>query len=132
MTLAIPASSSRSVWSSALAGDRSKPRASRSGDSSSKSHRGRRGNGASATAQALTTWLDNVVGFAPGWPGTEIPYSISVPITRRTLMRLRLGVGTDTEAGIVTGAGTGADGAARRPGRRRDRYRVTTALPRIS
>src|ERR671932_798966 len=64
MTLAIPESSSRSLWSSAWAGDRSKPRASRSGDSSSKSQRGRRGVGASATAQAFTTWLDSVVGFA--------------------------------------------------------------------
>src|ERR1700712_4520097 len=69
MTLAIPVSSSRSVWSRAWAGERSKPRASRSGDSSSKSHRGRRGVGASATAQAFTTWLDRVVGVAVGCPG---------------------------------------------------------------
>ena len=86
MTLAIPVSSSRSLWSSACAGERSKPRASRSGDSSSKSQRGRRGVGASATAQALTTWLDSVVGLAVGCPGTEMPYSTSVPMTRRTLM----------------------------------------------
>src|SRR3954462_228612 len=86
MTLAIPVSSSRSLWSSACAGDRSKPRASRSGDSSSKSHRGWRGVGASATAHALTTWLDSVGGSAVGCPGTEMPYSISVPMTRRTLM----------------------------------------------
>ena len=26
------------------------------------------------------------MALAPGWPGTEIPYSVSVPITRRTLM----------------------------------------------
>src|SRR5215218_5753848 len=87
MTLAIPVSSSRSLWSSACAGERSRPRASRSGDSSSKSQRGRRGVGASATAQAFTTWLERVVGFAVGCPGTEMPYSTSVPMTRRTLMR---------------------------------------------
>src|SRR3954462_1873170 len=86
MTLAIPESSSRSVWSRAWAGERSNPRASRSGDSSSKSQRGRRGVGPSAPAHAFTTWLDNVVGFAVGCPGTEMPYSISVPMTRRTLM----------------------------------------------
>ena len=43
--------------------------------------------GASATAQAFTTWLDRVVGLAVGCPGTEMPYSTSVPMTRRTLMR---------------------------------------------
>ena len=26
------------------------------------------------------------MAFAPGWPGTEMPYSVSMPITRRTLM----------------------------------------------
>src|SRR5215472_15538767 len=26
------------------------------------------------------------MAFAPGWPGTEMPYSVSVPITRRTLI----------------------------------------------
>src|SRR3954462_7050493 len=87
MTLAIPVSSSRSSWSSACAGERSKPRASRSGDSSSKSQRGRRGVGSSATAHAFTTWLDSVVGLAVGCPGTEMPYSTSVPMTRRTLMQ---------------------------------------------
>src|SRR3954454_4700991 len=97
MTLAIPASSSRSLWSSACVGERSKPRASRSGDSSSKSQRGRRGVGASATAQAFTTWLDNVVGFAVGCPGTEMPYSTSVPMTRRTLMTPTLGATADQE-----------------------------------
>ena len=56
--------------------------ASRSGDSSSKSQRARRGVGASATAQAFTTWLDSVVGLAVGCPGTEMPYSTSVPMTR--------------------------------------------------
>src|SRR3954452_21892281 len=91
MTLAIPASSSRSLWSSARVGERSKPRASRSGDSSSKSQRGRRGVGSSGTAQAFATWLDNVVGFAVGCPGTEMPYSTSVPMTRRTLMSPPLG-----------------------------------------
>ena len=49
------------------------------------------GVGASATAQALTTWLDNVVGLAVGCPGTEMPYSISVPMIRRTLMWPTLG-----------------------------------------
>ena len=26
------------------------------------------------------------MALAPGWPGTEMPYSVSVPITRRTLI----------------------------------------------
>ena len=26
------------------------------------------------------------MALAPGWPGTEIPYSVSVPITRSTLI----------------------------------------------
>src|SRR5215472_3154992 len=26
------------------------------------------------------------MAFAPGWPGTDTPYSVSMPITRRTLM----------------------------------------------
>src|SRR5260370_34814554 len=26
------------------------------------------------------------MAFAPGWPGPEMPYSASVPMTRRTLM----------------------------------------------
>src|SRR5450755_1663578 len=26
------------------------------------------------------------MALAPGWPGTEMPYSVSVPITRSTLM----------------------------------------------
>ena len=26
------------------------------------------------------------MAFAPGWPGTEMPYSVSVPMTRRTLI----------------------------------------------
>src|SRR3954469_24427566 len=102
MTLAIPASSSSSVWSSACVGERSKPRASRSGDSSSKSQRGRRGVGASATAHALTTWLDRVVGLAVGCPGTEMPYSTSVPMTRRTLMAATLGRDPDPQDGPVS------------------------------
>jgi len=26
------------------------------------------------------------MAFAPGWPGTEMPYSVSMPMTRRTLI----------------------------------------------
>jgi hypothetical protein len=26
------------------------------------------------------------MAFAPGWPGTAMPYSVSMPMTRRTLM----------------------------------------------
>jgi hypothetical protein len=26
------------------------------------------------------------IALAPGWPGTEIPYSVSVPMTRKTLI----------------------------------------------
>ena len=63
----------------------SKPRASRSGDSSSKSHLARRAF-AVEVAYALTIWEDATIGLAAGWPCTEMPYSTSVPITRRTLM----------------------------------------------
>jgi hypothetical protein len=34
----------------------------------------------------LTTWDEVTMAFAPGWPGTAMPYSVSMPITRRTLM----------------------------------------------
>ncbi len=34
----------------------------------------------------MTTCEDATIGLARGWPWTEMPYSISVPITRRTLM----------------------------------------------
>jgi hypothetical protein len=30
------------------------------------------------------------IGFAAGCPGTEMPYSTSVPMTRRTLIPFRL------------------------------------------
>jgi hypothetical protein len=30
------------------------------------------------------------IAFAPGWPGTAMPYSVSMPMTRRTLMQQRL------------------------------------------
>ncbi|GAA1535406.1 hypothetical protein GCM10009788_42750 [Nocardioides humi] len=35
----------------------------------------------------MTTCDDATIGLAVGWPWTEMPYSTSVPITRRTLMR---------------------------------------------
>src|SRR5829696_7309143 len=88
MTLARPASSSASRYSGPSALPRSKPRASRSGDSSSKSHRARRARGTSARPPyPFTICDDSSIAFAPGWPGTETPYSTSVPITRRTVMR---------------------------------------------
>src|SRR6476620_10749873 len=86
MTLASPMSSSVSWLGSATWRDMSNPRASRSGDSSSKSHRARRA-WMVAEAYALTTWEDATMGLARGCPCTEMPYSTSVPITRRTLMR---------------------------------------------
>src|SRR5689334_23154390 len=86
MTLARPRSSSVSCEESAASRVRSKPRASRSGFSSSKSQRARRARAAVAAWYALTIWDEVTIAFAPGWPGTEMPYSVSVPITRRTLM----------------------------------------------
>ena len=65
--------------------DMSKPRASRSGDSSSKSQRARRARRVDP-AYALTTRELATIGLARGWPVTEMPNSVSVPITRRTLM----------------------------------------------
>ena len=35
---------------------------------------------------ALTIWDEVTIALAPGCPGTEMPYSVSVPITRRTLI----------------------------------------------
>ncbi len=34
----------------------------------------------------MTTCEEATIGLAMGWPCTEMPYSTSVPITRRTLM----------------------------------------------
>src|SRR5712692_1292395 len=87
MTLARPRSSSVSCEESAASRVRSNPRASRSGFSSSKSQRARRARAAVAAWYALTIWDEVTMALAPGWPGTEMPYSVSVPITRRTLMR---------------------------------------------
>src|SRR6266702_298219 len=86
MTFASPRSSSVSWLASAVSLDRSNPRASRSGFSSSKSHRVRLALAAVAEWYALTTCEEVTIAFAPGCPGTEIPYSVSMPITRRTLM----------------------------------------------
>src|SRR5215470_4568119 len=86
ITFASPRSSSVSWLASAVSLDRSNPRASRSGFSSSKSHRVRLAFAAVAEWYALTTWDEVTIAFAPGWPGTEIPYSVSMPITRRTLI----------------------------------------------
>src|SRR5215469_15859609 len=86
MTLARPRSSSVSCEESAASRVRSNPRASRSGFSSSKSQRARRARAAVAAWYALTTWEEVTIAFAPGWPGTAMPYSVSVPMTRRTLM----------------------------------------------
>ena len=90
MTLASPRSSSVSCEESAASRVRSKPRASRSGFSSSKSQRARRARAAVAAWYALTIWDEVTIALAPGWPGTEMPYSVSVPITRRTLMSCSL------------------------------------------
>ncbi|GAA0262129.1 hypothetical protein GCM10009539_54890 [Cryptosporangium japonicum] len=35
---------------------------------------------------AFTIWDEVTIGLAPGWPGTEMPYSTSVPMIRRALM----------------------------------------------
>src|SRR5215469_9028186 len=86
MTLARPRSSSVSWEESAASLVRSNPRASRSGFSSSKSQRARRARAAVAAWYALTTWDEVTIAFAPGWPGTAMPYSVSMPMTRRTLM----------------------------------------------
>src|SRR5215469_3181896 len=90
MTLARPRSSSVSCEESAASRVRSKPRASRSGFSSSKSQRARRALAAVAAWYALTIWDEVTIALAPGWPGTEMPYSVSVPITRRTLISASL------------------------------------------
>src|SRR5690606_30016610 len=36
---------------------------------------------------ALTTCEEVTIALAPGCPGTAMPYSVSMPITRRTVMR---------------------------------------------
>src|SRR5215469_8298330 len=98
MTLARPRSSSVSWLASAVSLDRSKPRASLSGFSSSKSHLVRRALAAVAEWYALTTWDDVTIAFAPGWPGTDTPYSVSMPITRRTVMAHTLAAACPTSA----------------------------------
>src|SRR5258708_39816337 len=47
------------------------------------------------------------MALAPGWPGTAMPYSTSVPITRRTVML------TTHPLQVLPGVGHGVDGAAR-------------------
>ena len=42
--------------------------------------------------QSVTIWDDAAIAFAVGWPGTEMPYSVSMPITRRTLTRPAYGL----------------------------------------
>src|SRR5215470_19082915 len=86
MTLASPRSSSVSWVESAASLARSNPRASRSGFSSSKSQRARRARAAVAAWYALTICDEVTIALAPGWPGTAMPYSVSVPMTRSTLM----------------------------------------------
>lgn len=39
-----------------------------------------------AAAYVVTTSPERTIGFAFGEPGTEMPYSVSIPITRRTVM----------------------------------------------
>ena len=39
-----------------------------------------------ARAYAVTTSPDMIIGLALGSPGAEMPYSVSIPITRRTVM----------------------------------------------
>src|SRR4051794_10400531 len=117
MTLASPTSSSVSWLASARSRLRSKPRASRSGFSSSKSQRGRRPRLAVAAAYALTTCDDASMAFAVGCPGTEMPYSVSMPITRLTLtLRAydspRDGHGLEVWLEVLAGVGDGVDGAA--------------------
>ena len=110
------------------------PRASRSGDSSSKSQRARRARTV-AVAYALTTCEDATMGLARGWPWTEMPYSISVPITRRTLMlaSLRWTQIREVHYGCLGGARRAlADrrGAGQR-GHRRDAPRPASACTRV-
>src|SRR4051794_41067994 len=90
MTLARPMSSSVSWLASATSRLMSKPRASRSGDSSSKSQRARRTCSA-AVAYALTRRGLATIGLAWGCPCKEMPNSVSVPMIRRTLMQRAYG-----------------------------------------
>lgn len=39
-----------------------------------------------AAAYVVTTSPERTIGLAEGAPGTEMPYSVSMPMTRRTLM----------------------------------------------
>jgi hypothetical protein len=47
----------------------------------------RAGPSAMPLAQPLTTWLEATMAPLAGCPGTETPYSVSMPITRRVVMR---------------------------------------------
>jgi hypothetical protein len=47
----------------------------------------REGPSAMPLAQPLTTCDEATIAPLAGSPGTETPYSVSMPITRRTLMR---------------------------------------------
>src|SRR5215469_2438147 len=100
MTLARPRSSSVSCEESAASRVRSKPRASRSGFSSSKSQRARRARAAVAAWYALTIWDEVTIALAPGWPGTEMPYSVSVPMTRSTLIVVQRNAGSEVLARV--------------------------------
>src|SRR5215472_14309748 len=69
------------------------------------------------------------MALVPGWPGTEMPYSVSVPITRRTLMR-KAYKGVPTEPSVARVIGPRAAGMPRHagvPGHRRARGVPRTA-----
>ena len=38
------------------------------------------------------------MAFTPGWPGTEMPYSVSMPMTRRALIAKSLMPGSTKQA----------------------------------
>src|SRR5215475_126439 len=53
------------------------------------------------------------MALAPGWPNTEMPYSVSVPITRRTLMQKAYPGGPNRRLSeVLPGVGHRVDGAS--------------------
>ena len=64
----------------------------------------------------MTTWDDATIGLARGWPCTEMPYSTSVPMTRRTLMRRAYASGLQAVASGRWAGGPTRRAAPRRPG----------------
>ena len=90
----------------------------------------------------MTTWEEISIALAPGLPGTEMPYSVSVPMTRHTLMwgsvrgvpdsgaveTVRRGEPDEEQVAIIDESGTVVGAAPRSVMRRDNMLHVVVAV----